>query len=319
MTLVADFSNNKVAKQKTKKVAKPKVDKEFKQCRNWCFTDFGLTNWETLYQDNKDIIRYICWGREICPKTKKPHHQGWIQFVNKKTLGGVKKLMGNIHLAQCLGTELQNDKYCKKDGNFKEFGKFKIQGHRTDFENIKKKLDEEVPMLEIAEDHFGDYLRYFKGMEKYQELVAKEKSKEFRNVEVIVHCGATGTGKTREAMKEATYKTEGAKLKWWDGYKNDKCIVIDEFANQVTITELLNLLDGYQLRLDVKGCHTYARWEKVYLTTNLSWDEWYPNAHPEHRKALARRISVWKNFVNPENCRSDGEGNTDPSPSSNES
>lgn len=287
-----DKKDKKVAKDKKKKDAK-----DFGQCRNWCFTDHECKDWSTLYEEHTDIIRYICWGVETCPTTKKKHHQGWIQFVNKKTMGGVKRLMGiKIHLEPCLGTELQNDSYCKKDGDFKEFGKFKVQGSRSDFENIKKALDEEKPLLEIANDYFGDFLRYHKGMEKYQALVAKEKSKEFRNVEVIVHCGSTGTGKTKKAMEEATYKTEGAKLKWWDGYNNDKCIVIDEFANQITITELLNILDGYQLRLDVKGSHTYARWTKVYITTNLSWEEWYPNAHPEHRNALGRRISLWINF-----------------------
>ena len=59
------------------------------QSRNWCFTDFELLNFEQIYEENKDLIRYICVGNEICPKTKKKHKQGWIQFINKKRMNGV--------------------------------------------------------------------------------------------------------------------------------------------------------------------------------------------------------------------------------------
>lgn len=277
-------------------MAKDKIAKEnknFYQARNWCFTDFTLTDYTTLYEKHSDLIRYICWGKETCPSTKKLHHQGWIQLIKKKTKGGVKKLFGikEISLRACSGDEFDNEIYCKKDNNFKQFGKFIVQGERTDLLEMKEFINEGHTMKEIADENFNLYCQYRSGLTKYKEMVDKEKSKEFRNVEVNVLYGATGTGKTRLAMVEAEYKIEGFNLKWWDGYEGEKCILIDEFANQIPITELLNILDGYQLRLPIKGGHTYALWNKVYITTNLDFDEWYPSAKKMHKLALLRRIT----------------------------
>lgn len=279
-----------------KKIAKVKKNPEnFKQCRNWCFTDFQMLNFDTLYHTFKDTIRYLCVGQEICPSTKKVHQQGWIQLVNKKTLGGLRRLIGSrcIHLEPCRGDEYSNDTYCKKDNNFKQWGHFIIQGQRSDLEEIKQKLDEGASLKNIADDYFSDFIRYHSGLSKYKGLVEKEKTKTFRKLTVIVHEGPTGTGKTRTAMEQATYKIEGSHLNWWDGYDGDTTILIDEFANQIPITEMLNILDGYQLRLPIKGGFTYANWSTVFITTNLSFEEWYPNAHPEHKKALRRRINQW--------------------------
>lgn len=274
-----------------KKTAKDKKT-EYYQARNWCFTDWTCTDWTELYNKHKDLIRFICWGEEISPETKNKHHQGWIQVIKKKTRGGLKKLMGKeISLRACRGDEFDNQIYCKKDNNYKEYGKFVVQGERTDLQGIKEFIDEGHTMKEIADENFQLFCQYRGGITKYKELVEKEKSKQFRKVEVNVLYGATGTGKTRIAMEEAEYKIEGSNLKWWDGYEGEKCIVIDEFANQIPITELLTLLDGYQLRLPIKGGHTYALWNKVYITTNLNFDEWYPSARLMHKEALIRRIS----------------------------
>lgn len=281
----------------TKKIAKEKSDRkdssELKQSRNWCFTDFTLTNYSDIYHKYSDIIRYICWGEETCPSTKKIHHQGWIQFTTKRTMGGVKRILKikGIHLESCYGDEYSNDKYCKKDNKFKQFGKFITQGERTDLEHVKKFINEGHSLKEIADENFDLFCRYRSGLTKYKEMVDKENSKQFRNVDVQVLYGPTGCGKTRQAMAEATFKIEGGNLKWWDGYEADKCILIDEFANQIPITELLNILDGYQLRLPIKGGHTYALWSKVFITTNLSFEDWYPNAKTMHKEALLRRIS----------------------------
>lgn len=265
------------------------------QSRNWCFTDFKLLKFKSIYESYKDIIRYICWGKEICPKTKKEHYQGWVQFFNKKRMGGVKKIFGcnKIHLEVCQGSEYDNEKYCKKDGKFNSFGKFISMGERSDLEQIKKKINDNVKMIDIANDHFGDFLRYHKGIYEYKKLVQQKMCQGFRKVEVIVIEGKTGLGKTKKAMEEATFKIHASKLNWWDGYDGDKIICIDEFANQIPITELLGILDGYNLRLDIKGSFTYANWEKVYITTNLSFDLWYQNAHEEHKRALKRRITNW--------------------------
>lgn len=260
--------------------------------RNYCFTDFELIDLEKLYIENKDIIRYICWGEEIAPTTGKKHYQGWIQFYNPKRFGSVKKLLGKkIHIEKCKGNEYNNDIYCKKDNNFKKYGKFIKQGQRTDLENIKKNIDNGATKKEIMDNNFETYCRYRNGINDYIKEVNKVCRSNFRNVNVEYVFGETGTGKTKYGMSMNPFKIEADNLKWWDGYDGEKTILIDEYDNQVNITKMLNLLDGYKLRLPIKGGFTYANWNKVIITSNLKPKQLHKQAKEAHRKALFRRIN----------------------------
>ena len=134
-------------------------------------------------------------------------------------------------------------------------------------------------------------------MKEYKTMIDKEKRKGFRAVETEVLSGPTGCGKTRRAMEsDNVYKIEGSSLQWWDGYEGESTILIDEYSNDVPITKLLNILDGYELRLPIKGGFTYANWNKVYITTNLKKSELHNNAKPEHINALNRRITKWSDL-----------------------
>lgn len=270
-----------------------KSNKVFNQCRNWCFTDFELLDWKSIFENNQEYIRYICFGKEICPKTEKVHYQGWIQLSKLKTLGGVKKLANSkaIHLECCKGDEFDNDKYCTKDGNYIKLGNFITQGNRSDLHKIKDDIFNGKKLVDVLKDDPISYCKYRNGIRDMSSYYNQESTKEFRKVEVILLHGKTASGKTRKAMEEATYKINGDDLAWWDGYDGDKCICIDEYDNNIPITKLLNILDGYQLRLNIKGSHTYANWNKVYITSNLELDEIHSQAKPEHRRALFRRIS----------------------------
>lgn len=271
--------------------------------RNYCFTDFELLDFEKIYKEYEDIIRYICFGIEICPKTKKKHIQGWIQFYDPKRMTRVKNIFGTkrIHIEICRGNEYDNDKYCKKDNNFKEFGKFIKQGYRTDLELLKKSIfNDNVPKNDIIKNNFETYCRYRNGIIDALKIRDEENVPKFRKLYVELICGPTNSGKTRKAMEEATYMINGSELDWWDGYNNDKIICIDEYNNDVKITKLLKILDGYKLRLPIKGSFTYARWNKVYITTNLRPDELHWNAKEEHIKALKRRINKITNLFKDE-------------------
>jgi len=265
----------------------------FKQSKNWCFTDYEFLDMNGIYESNKDIIAYIGWGREVCPTTKKEHYQGWIQFFKKKRLGGVKTAFNSksIHVESCIASEKFNEEYCQKDGKFEFRGSFTIQGARNDLELIKQKILEGATLDEIIMYDFSTYCRYKNGIEKFCEIVLAKNLSKFRAVEVIYIWGKTGTGKTRFAMEQCDFKIEGYNLKWWGGYNGEKCILIDEYNNDLKITKLLNLLDGYKLRLDVKGGHTYANWNKVYITSNLSVEALHGSARGVHKEALMRRIT----------------------------
>lgn len=261
--------------------------------RNYAFTDFNMTlDYKSLYETCPKKIRYITYGEEKCPDTGRTHFQGWVQFDKAQDFKPVCKLFPGVHIERCHKDEKVNDKYCHKDGSWVSFGEFKTQGQRSDLEGIVEQMrNGEVTLQEVALTQPGIYCRYRNGLKDIDEFISEEKANEWRNVEVIVLAGNTGTGKTRKAMEEATYKINGSELQWWDGYAGDDVICIDEYDTDVPISKMLNILDGYKLRLPVKGGFTYARWTKVYITSNVPFSDWHIHAKPEHRKALARRVN----------------------------
>lgn len=259
--------------------------------RNYCFTSFtGDTKWDVV-----EGYRYLIVGKETCPTTGKTHYQCYIELNAPQRVAYLKKLFNDktIHVEARKGTRDQARDYCKKENNFQEFGTWnpKGQGCRTDLIAITNKLKEGAKLTDIMLDEPVTYCKYRNGLKDIAAECAKRAAANFRQVEVIVISGPTGCGKTRRAMEEATYKIEGSQLNWFDGYDKDECILIDEYDNDVQITKLLNLLDGYTLRLPIKGACTYANWKKVYITTNLKKEEIHSQAKTAHRDALFRRIT----------------------------
>lgn len=265
--------------------------------RNWCFTEYNMNfDWETVYRSNENI-RYICVGKEVCPTTQRPHLQGWVQLEKPRRLSTMKKEINKeCHWAGCRGDEFSNEKYCKKDNDFKTFGQFKTQGYRTDLEGLFEQIENGTKIKEIIKYNPQLYCKYRNGIKDWYDICQQEQTKKWRDVEVHVLTGYTGTGKTRLAMEEATYKTSGSRLNWWCRYRDDEVICIDEYDSNIPIVELLELLDGYQLELPVKGSSTWANWNKVYITSNVPLDQWHLNAKPMHRRALMRRVTKWSEF-----------------------
>jgi len=263
--------------------------------RNWCFTDFDNIDFNHVWEQDQDVgkahdIRYLCVGQEECPTTGREHQQGWVQFTTPRRMGGVKRILENDRLSvrPCNGNERQNDVYCKKDGDYESWGEFTVQGERKDLNEIKDMLETGATLYAVANANFKQYCQYHRAFEKYRALKQQSTTPKWRDVNVTLIMGPTGTNKTRFANQMSDFKIQGSQLKWWDGYEGEKNILIDEYSNEVKITELLALLDGYKLRLPIKGGHTWAAWTNVYITSNLK--ALHPKASDAHREALQRRV-----------------------------
>lgn len=113
---------------------------------------------------------------------------------------------------------------------------------------------------------------------------------------VDVYWGPTGTGKTRKAFEECPQAYWKEKGDWWDGYTGEESVIWDEFANDIPITSLLRVLDRYPLRVPIKGGFIQFQAKRIILTSNIPFDEWYPNAKDEHKAALRRRVTNLVHF-----------------------
>lgn len=92
--------------------------------RNFTITDYNCDKnfYENIFEETKNGIRYICYGEEVCPQTKRLHYQGYIYFHNPRYLNSVIKLLAPRHVEVCKGSAIDNIQYCSKDGRFTELG-----------------------------------------------------------------------------------------------------------------------------------------------------------------------------------------------------
>lgn len=80
--------------------------------------------------------------------------------------------------------------------------------------------------------------------------------------------------------------------KWFDGYVGQPIVIIDDYRGEYPLQLLLKLLDRYQMSVPVKGGFTEWLPKKVYITSNIHPNEWYPNADRFSIAAMFRRLHL---------------------------
>lgn len=274
------------------------------RARNWCFTlnNFTAEERKSLEATVFPPARYLVFQEEKGEAEETPHLQGYIEFTRPFRVAEIKRLPGfaRAHLEGRRGTRLQAASYCKKEGgaNLFEAG----DGPSKRKEHPAKEVVEYLAGHPKVKYHdlcikFPRAMHY---KSSYQAFVSSLLSDvpAFRNVKVDIYVGPTGTGKTRLAVDhpDVYLLTQPEGQVWFDDYRGEKRLVLDEFYGWVKYSYLLRLLDGYKLRLPVKGYHTYAHWTEVIITSNTTWTEWY--SVPADQSPLRRRITGVRTFNN---------------------
>jgi hypothetical protein len=258
----------------------------------WCFTLNNYTEEEKklvsdAVEHNEDIT-YVCFGIEK-GETGTPHLQGYMEFKQRIRLGAIKRIGGfkRVHLELRQGTAAQAKAYCEKDGEFFEFGVLKKsqQGKRSDLLAVKDLIDGGADEAKVAEEHFGAWVRYRKSFSAYRNLVATRQSVERR---VYVLYGEPGTGKTRFVFENepSLWIANDPTLQWFDGYRGEESVLLDDYRGDGNPAFLLRLLDRYPLQVPVKG--GFVPWvpKRIFITSNLE----PPFGHLEITEPLRRRI-----------------------------
>lgn len=87
------------------------------------------------------ICTYVCYGVEVAPTTGTRHLQCYFVFDSRVTLGFLRDVIGNHHFEVCRGTHTQNVDYCKKAGEWFEYGVPPAEkGQRSDWEDVRQAL-----------------------------------------------------------------------------------------------------------------------------------------------------------------------------------
>jgi len=245
--------------------------------RDWCFTAWRKPEFD------ESKCKYVCWGIERCPTTDREHYQGYICLTRTCRINSVKRIIGagdDTHVEPRRGTRDQARDYTRKDGG--EIFEWGIYERLSVAELLKQ------PISKIKEENLMLYLRYHRGLEKLQLC----KGNAFRDVLVyIYYSNQSGVGKTRKVMEmDDVYKLDPP-YTWWDGYEGQKRLLLDDYRlRAIPKGQLLNILDGYQLRLETKGSHAWAAWTEVYITTNTPPERIMEDA------AVRRRVTATECF-----------------------
>ena len=85
--------------------------------------------------------------------------------------------------------------------------------------------------------------------------------------------------------------------KWWDGYTQPPCVIIDDYRPRLCpFNELLRLLDRYPVRVEYKGGSIHFNSQTIILTTPKSPRETWASRTEEDIAQLIRRIDEVRNF-----------------------
>lgn len=215
------------------------------------------------------------------------HWQGYVELRKPCRWATIERLAFRWHIERRLGTQSEAIKYCEKDGNYITFGKRRCQGQRGDLDRIRR-IAHEDGLRTVC---MVGTLQQIKVAEKF--LTYCEEPRDWTPT-VTWLWGRSGAGKSRRARElcnDDVY-TKNCGTKWWDGYDNHECVIIDDFRDSWwPITYMLALLDRYEFMVEYKGGLRQFRAKTIVITSIYHPESMYSNTG-ECKTQLARRLTT---------------------------
>lgn len=214
------------------------------RARAFCFTSFKTE--EPVF---KPCMKYLAYGHETCPTTQRSHWQGFVYFNEAKTVSAAAKNLDKAHCEIMRGSFEDNERYCSKEGSYTKHGVLPDQGARTDLRNLRDLVLSGTSVESIMMEDPMVYHQYGRTLEKI-ETVALRKNYRTEMTTCTWYHGATGTGKSHAALAqyhpETHYLVNLADNGWWEGYKQQETVVIQEYrGNGISYEQLLQLVDKW--------------------------------------------------------------------------
>lgn len=262
-----------------------------RRSRNWCLTinnptDDDVNNFQDLDWENAPGIKYMVIGFEHfgpAPKdaeTWTRHLQIFIQYTNEKSFKQVYESWPHAHIEPAKGTPGQAADYCKKE-QFVEYGTVPKSAKQCGIEQKERwertrKLAMEDRVDEIDDEH---YIRYYSTVNRIASQFRQPvRTLTWDEVTFQLYYGATGTGKTSQVYSDYFESEiyEKNPNKWWDSYKGQKCVLIDELrpdcakALQTHFKKWLNIAP---FQAEIKGGTIRIRPQIIIITSNYSLEQ----------------------------------------------
>lgn len=123
-----------------------------------------------------------------------------------------------------------------------------------------------------------------------------DKPKWRENVQVEVHWGVTGAGKSHNVYEplrvgNIEFYEKSSTTKWWDGYDGEDVVVMDEFRGLINVGHCLKWWDKFPCNVEIKGGQVPLKATKFYIMSNLDPAEWFADIDPATKEAIMRRLT----------------------------
>lgn len=236
-----------------------------------------------------DVKKIAAWDVDLCGygkevgESKTPHLQGFVVSRIRRNLASMKSVLHpTAHWTQMRGTIEQNIEYCKKDGEYTQFGELpqKVSKKRP-LEEVVDTMKTATSFHQVVVAHPVEAIKHYGNMAKVFNHL-KRPSYDYVKPSIQVLHGETGTGKTRMAFEAAktlgleVFKKDASMEKWWDGYCSEDYIILDDFrGSSMPLSQLLVLLDGYGSYQQIKGAYVWVKPRYWCITSNKHPSEWY--------------------------------------------
>jgi len=261
------------------------------QGRYWIVT-LPEADWKPSDAVLRDGVAYIKGQLETGVANGFKHWQMVVYFRTKVRLAALKRAFGRRVHAELTRSKAAED-YCGKTetrvpGTSFEFGTKATKRCATeDWEAIwaaARRGDTDAIPPDVLIRYYGNVKRIACD---HAEPAALERV-------VKVFWGSTGVGKSRRAWEEAGLDAypKDPRTKFWDGYRGQERVVIDEFRGGIDVSHMLRWLDRYPVIVEVKGSSVVFKATEIWITSNLPPEKWYPDLDVETMAALKRRLKI---------------------------
>lgn len=249
-----------------------------------------------------------------------PHTHVYVVFKNSVMFETLHKRFYGAHIEQANGSNQENRDYVRKEGKwlddakhetnladtFEEWGELPPDRSRQESqsERIMQMVMEGKSNTEILAEIPSAYNKLAYIEQARQTLLQEQYKDKWRDLDVTYLWGDTGAGKTRSVMDTYGYSKVYQVTNYdhpFDGYKGQEVIIFEEFRSSLRIDDMLKYLDGYPLDLPCRYADRVACYTKVFIISNISLEQQYPNVqvdNPETWAAFRRRIHSVQHMTN---------------------
>lgn len=249
-----------------------------------------------------------------------PHTHVYIVSRNSIMFDSLHSKFYGAHIEQANGSNQENREYVRKEGKwlddakhetnladtFEEWGELPPDRTKqeTQAERIVQMIRDGKTNGEILAQCPTVYNKIAYIEQTRQTLLQEEHKDTWRDLTVTYLWGDSGAGKTRSVMEHYGYSNVCRVTDYahpFDGYKGQDVVVFEEFRSSLAISDMLNYLDGYPVDLPCRYANKVACYTKVFIISNISLEQQYPNVqadNPETWAAFRRRIKNVQHMTN---------------------